>query len=210
MQIIHGGKTTASHPRGVKFPAGFCISQNMKHWSNEDETIKLIDTVILPFAIKKRAELHLPKDEKVLIVWDVFKGQMTEKVKDRLAALNFELVPVPANMTHFFQPLDLTVNGSAKKFIRKQFTEYYAAAVKEQIDSGKQLDDIEVDFHLSIMKPLHATWLIALYNYMTTSNERKIILKGWRKAGIAGLVDGTTVLPPEDPFSSCYPPNDSA
>ena len=134
----------------------------MKHWSNEDETIKLIDTVILPFTIKKRAEIHLPKDQKGLIVWDVFKGQMTEKVKDGLATLNFELVPVSANMTHFIQPLDLTVNGSAKKFLRKQFTEYYAAAVKEQTDRGKQLHDIEVDVHLSIMKPLHATWYSSL------------------------------------------------
>ena len=79
-------------------------------------------------------------------MWDVFKGQMTQRVKDRLTSLNLELIPVPANMTHFFQPLDLTVNGSAKKFVRSQFTEYYSGDVKEQLDSGKQLDDIDVDF----------------------------------------------------------------
>ena len=67
-------------------------------------------------------------------MWDVFKGQMTQRVKDRLTSLNLELVPVPANMTHFFQPLDLTVNGYAKKFVRNQFTEYYSGAVKEQLD----------------------------------------------------------------------------
>ena len=42
-------------------------------------------------------------------------------VKNELESLSIELVAVPANMTHFFQPLDLTVNGSAKKFMRKQF-----------------------------------------------------------------------------------------
>ena len=47
----------------------------------------------------------------------VFKGQMTEKVKNSLAFANFELVPVSANMTQFFQPLDLMVRGSAKKFL---------------------------------------------------------------------------------------------
>ena len=52
------------------------------------------------------------------------------------------------------------------------FTEYYTAAVKELIDSGKQLDEIEVDFHLSTVKPLHGRWLIALYNYMTTSKGK--------------------------------------
>ena len=28
--------------------------------------------------------------------WDVFKGQMMDKIKDRLAAFSFELVAVPA------------------------------------------------------------------------------------------------------------------
>ena len=116
MQIIYAGKTHASQPRGVKFPSGFLITQNPKHWSNEIETLNLIEDVINPYVVRKRADLHLPDDQKALIVWDVFKGQMTQKVIDKLASLNLELVPVPANMTHFFQPLDLTVNGSAKKF----------------------------------------------------------------------------------------------
>ena len=45
--------------------------------------------------------------------------EANDKVKDRLATLSFELVAVPANMTHFFQPLDLTVNGCAKNFFTK-------------------------------------------------------------------------------------------
>lgn len=45
------------------------------------------------------------------MIWDVFKGQMTDAVKSKLTSLSIELVAVPANMTHFFQPLDLTVNG---------------------------------------------------------------------------------------------------
>lgn len=159
MQIIYAGKTTASHPRGVTFPAEFCISHNPKYWSNEVETLKLIDTIIHPYVVKKHAEIHLPEDQKALMVWDVYKGKMTERVKDRLASANVVLVPVPVNMTHFFQPLDLTVNGSAKKFLRMLFTEYYAAPVKEQMDSDKQLEEVEVDFHLSTIKPLHARWL---------------------------------------------------
>ena len=85
--------------------------------------------------------------------------------------------------------------------MRSCFTEYYAEAVKEQLDSGKQ---IEVDFQLSTVKPRHAWWLIALYNYLTSSKGRNVILKGWKKAGVAGLLDGTTLLPPEDPFHSIY------
>ena len=165
MQVIYSGKTQASQPRDFKFPSGFCVTQNPKHWSNKSETLKLIDEIISPYVTKKREELKLATDQKALLVWDVFRGQMTDKVKEQLTELNIECVYVPANMTHFFQPLDLTVNGCAKQRMRKQFVTYYSSAVKQQLDSGKQLEDIEVDFHLSVLKPLHAKWLVELFNF---------------------------------------------
>lgn len=57
--------------------------------------------------------------QKALVIWDVFKGQVTEKVLRKLDSLHIEFVAVPANMT-VFQPLDLTVNSSAKRFMRKE------------------------------------------------------------------------------------------
>ena len=99
-------------PRYFKFPSGFCVTQNPKHWSSEIESL---DEIISPYVTKK-----LPVDQKALLVWDVFRGQMTGKVKERLDELNIECVYVPANMTHFFQPLDLTVNGCAKQRMRKE------------------------------------------------------------------------------------------
>ena len=90
MQIIYGGKTTASQPRGFRFPKEFCLSQNPKHWSNEQETLKLIDEVINPYVVRKRVELKLAETQKALVVWDVFKGQMTEAVKEKLSSYNIE------------------------------------------------------------------------------------------------------------------------
>lgn len=66
-QIIYAGKTTASQPRGFKFPKGFCISQNSQHWSNEQETLKLIDEVFNPYVVKKRRDLKLAETQKALI-----------------------------------------------------------------------------------------------------------------------------------------------
>ena len=117
----------------------------------------------------------------------MFKGQMTPTVKRELQSLNIELVPVPANMMHFFQPLDPTVNGSAKKFIRRKFVAYYSNEVKSQLDSGKELDDVEVDFRMSKIKPLHAKWLIDMYNYFTNEKGSQIVMKGWKKAGIVNV-----------------------
>ena len=204
MQIIYSGKTKASLPRGFKFPEGFCLTQNPKHWSNEEETLKLIQEVIDPYVVHERERLNLPPDQKSLLIWDVFRGQMTAKVRQALDSLNIECSYVPANMTHFFQPLDLTVNRSAKNFMRKQFMTYYASAVREQLQAGKNLEDIEVDFRISHLKPLHAQWLVNAYNYFTGEKGKEVIAKGWERAEISGLLDGTTELPPEDPFHAIY------
>ena len=102
LHIIYRGKTKASQPRGIDFPPEFSVTQNPKHWSNEKETLKLLYQVINPYVVKKRAELKLLENQKALVIWDVFKGQMTETVKQKLESLHIQLVSVPANTTHFF------------------------------------------------------------------------------------------------------------
>ena len=64
MQVICSGKTKASQPRDFCFPTGFPITQNPKHWSNEVETLKLIDEIIVPYVVKTRADLKLAKIKK--------------------------------------------------------------------------------------------------------------------------------------------------
>ena len=125
---------------------------------------------------------------------------MTDKVKSTLESLGIDLVSVPANMTHFFQPLDLTVNKSAKNLTKREFISYYSSVIKEGLDAGKALEDIDVNLRLSVIKPLHAQWLVKVFNFFTTTEGKDIIFKGWKKAGISGLIDGSTVLPPENPF----------
>ena len=73
---------------------------------------------------------------------DAFKGQVTDGVKKELQSLSIEMVQVPANMTPFFQPLDLTVNRVAKQHTRTSFVKYYSDCVTKQLESGKSLDDI--------------------------------------------------------------------
>ena len=52
MQVIYSGKTKASEPRNLDFPPGFCVTQNPQHWSNEEETLKLLREVINPHVVK--------------------------------------------------------------------------------------------------------------------------------------------------------------
>ena len=204
MQVIYQGKTKASLPRNFVFPKGFCLTQNPKHYSNEEETLKLIDSIINPYLVKTRQRLKLPPTQKAILIWDVFRGQTTESVLSKLASLNIEIVSVPANMTHFFQPLDLTVNGQAKKFCKEKFTTWYSQEVQRQLDSGTSFEDIEVDLRMSVIKPLHAGWLVALYDYLTGAEGRRSIFKGWEKAGVKEIVNNDKPLPPVDPFEEIY------
>lgn len=127
----------------------------------------MIDKVIAPYVERKRKELKLAPTQKALLIWDVFKGQKTAKVSKKLASLNITIVSVPAHMTHFFQPLDLTVIGEAKRFMKDKFTAWYSNEVKQQIESGGDTTDVNVDLRLTVLKPLHAVWLVDLYNHLT-------------------------------------------
>lgn len=181
MQIIYQRKTSRSQPVGFKF------SQNEKHYSNETETLSLIDKVIKSFVERKNKELKVPLTQKGLLIWAVFKGQKTEKVLSKLASLTIVFVSVPANVTHFFQPLDLSVNGEAKRFMKDKFTTWYYEEVHKQINPGNGDADgeVNVDFRLTALKALHASWLVELYNHLSSDIGRHHIAKGWEKTGIA-------------------------
>ena len=139
---------------------------------------------------------------------DVFKGQMTEQVKDLLNENNIKLQKVPANLTYLFQPLDVQggPNGHAKRFMKKKFTLWYADQVKSELDKGKKIEEIDISMKLSILKPLLAKWLIDLYNYMTSPDGQAVSLKGWKVAGITEAVQkGLNGLPSLDPFHDMDP-----
>ena len=63
---------------GLKFPDSFFIFQNPKHWSNEEETMKLIDYVMVIYIVKKWEELQILMTQKALVVLDAFKGKVTK------------------------------------------------------------------------------------------------------------------------------------
>ena len=85
-QLICHGKGKRSIPSS-KFPAGFLLRANPRHWSNEEEPIKLLDGVIKPYGEKTKAELGLEDSRKARIIWDAFKGQDTPEVKSKLQEL---------------------------------------------------------------------------------------------------------------------------
>ena len=62
----------------------------------------------------------------------------------------------------------------------KKFTNWYRDQVTQTMDKGQELEQIEIPLKLSIVKPLHAKWLIEMYNEMTSADGKQVCLKGWQ------------------------------
>ena len=205
IQLIYAGKTKQSIPR-VSFPKEFTLSANPTHFSNAEESLKFLNEVINPYVEKERLNLNLPKDQKALMIMDVFTGQMTEQVTKQYQDNNILVVNVPRNMTKYYQPLDLTVNGYCKSFLKRMFTRWYASQVSKQLANKVPVDEVQVKLQLSTMKPIHAGWIIDFYNEMTTTTGIDIIKSGWASAGITDAIKiGLEKLPSIDPFEELDP-----
>ena len=154
IQLIYAGKTNRCQPQSIEFPPGFDVTHSHNHWSNEELAIQHICKIVIPYVDKMKEELGLPKDQKSLLIYDVFKGQTTKRYADFLLENDLTHVHVPANLTHKFQPLDINVNGVAKGFLKDQFQKWYTGEIQKQMDNGKGVYEVDVDTRLSRMKPI--------------------------------------------------------
>ena len=182
MQLIYGGKTNQSLPR-FKFPESFSLSENPKHYSNTLESIKIIDEVRIPYVNAQR-EILRNRNQAALFIFDVFNGQITDEVTSHLLQNNIYFVTVPNNMTHLFQLLDLTVNGHCKKIHEKRICKMVYTTGWNALQVGTKLKDINIEFRLSVIKPLHAKWVVEYYNHISSEAATKVIVNGFKLGGI--------------------------
>ena len=131
----------------------------------------------------KRAWESWMSQSEGLLIFDVLQGQTTDKVLKFLENNNILATKVPPNATHLFQPLDLTVNEVAKDFTEKKFSEWFSRQISIGLENGQELEDIEIDYRFSVLKPLHATWLISFYDYISSPDGKAVVASGWKKIG---------------------------
>ena len=77
-QLIYTGKTERSLPN-VKFPRGFCLAYNPKHWSNVNETLRLIEDVLVPYIAKNQGRKTLTRVVKKPLVVACFQSSIDSK-----------------------------------------------------------------------------------------------------------------------------------
>ena len=111
----------------------------------------------------KRQELQLASFYPALVIFDNFKAQCTAEILQMLDDHHIYVVLLPPNCTDRLQPMDLSVNKPAKDFLRKEFNTWYSKQVCSQFQ-GKT-EKSPVDIRASVVKPLGAEWMKALFDY---------------------------------------------
>ena len=110
---------------------------------------------------------------------------LKDKVKSFIGK-HGKMVPVPHNMTNYFQPLDLPVNWSCKSFLRGKAQIWYAEQAQAKISKGIVPESASVDLKINILKPMHAKWLAQYYNHIRTNKD--IVKNGWCRSGITKAI----------------------
>jgi len=152
----------------VKCPTGWHLTHSLNHWANEFTTKDYIQKIINPYLMKKHEELHLASNHCALCIFDNFKGQLTDDMLQLLED-SFIDVFVPPNCTNRLQPLDLSVNKSAKDFLKRKFWEWYSDEIINQKEEGSTLRPVTFPMH--VMKPLGLQWLKDFYAYMKNNAD---------------------------------------
>ena len=142
IQLIYQGKSKRCLPK-FTFPSNFHVTFTPNHWSNLEKCEDLFKVIIFPYLFAKKKKLGYREDQHSLIIMDTFKGQDNKEMKRLCAKNNCELVIVPHNLTNKFQPLDISINQSAKKFISNSSTHSMLIELA---------NNCQTELHLTVLK----------------------------------------------------------
>ena len=78
--------------------------------------IDYVNKILLPYITQKRKQLNLDSLYPLLVICDHFKGQCTDQFLSLLKDNGIHILIVPANCTDRLQPLDISINKTAKEF----------------------------------------------------------------------------------------------
>ena len=126
---------------------------------------------------------------------NVFQRQMAVEVLDILYAHDIYLCKVRANMTQLLQTLDLMVNNYCKVFMN-----WFGKQVEKSFTLGLKVEEINIQFILASMTPLHVLWLVEFWYHIKPGSGSSITTNCWKATGIFDAIMGSTELPSLNPF----------
>ena len=171
-QVIYQGKTTGCLAK-VAFPDKWHITHSESHWSTEHTMLEYLENIITPYVSNKQQAMDLPEDQPALAIFDVFAAHRSHRALDMLKSNNIHQIFVPASCTGELQPLDVGINVQFKTFLKQEFSRWYSNEVLEAMRKGVAISEIKVDLRASLMKPLHANWLMCAISTLLDKCDEK-------------------------------------
>ena len=194
-QLIYAGKTPRCHPSGISFPDDWNITHSGNHWSNEQTMLEFADKILIPYVKATKESLSLPSGVQAVALFDVFAAHRCSSFLTKLQDAGIKVCFIPAGCTGLLQPLDISVNDPFKQELKSSFSDWYAAKVSEYLRDHGDTTGLNVNLKTSIVKPLHANWLIHAISWLRLQEDK--LLRGWRESGILEAVTRAGQAPTE-------------
>lgn len=158
-------------PKGVKFVPGVLVQAHPKGWMDEERTIDWLKRVWnnRPGALMRK---------RSLMVWDMFRGHLTDAVKRNSRELNTDMAVIPGGLTSVLQPLDVCINKPFKDRLRKLWNEWMISGAVT-LTKGGNMQKPDITIVTSWMKE---AW---------ESLPPEIVKRSFLKCGISNAMDGS-------------------
>ena len=142
---------------------------------------------MISYVRKVRQKWFFSEDLQRPLIADVFKGHWTNAVVTEGKRSNGKMCATLSNIT-FFNPSICPLTEAVSTF----YVDKHSVGILY-----KKAHKINVDTRISIMKLLHAKWVISCHDYM--KNHNGIVLTGWRKSNIEEVFNSEQDIE-SDPF----------
>ena len=123
--IIFKGKREL---KKLKIPKGVVVKVQPKGWNDATLTKVWLQKVLLRHT----------KNRKALLVWDTFKGHLTDELESELRKRNIITAIIPGGCTSKIQPLDVCINKPFKGNFRASWMSYMQDSVSH-LQNGERL-----------------------------------------------------------------------
>ena len=156
-----------------KFPPGVIIHVHPKGWMDENGMLLWLQK------IWARRPNGILQNKRSLIVWDMFRAHLVDRVKQCVTrGHNTDLAVIPGGLTSVLQPLDVSLNHPFKCRVHDQWTRWMSSGAAELTTSG--------NFKRPPLSTV-VTWVKTAWD----SIEVPMIEKSFKKCAISNNLDGT-------------------
>lgn len=177
VQLIFKGKTKRCYPEKEK--KGFLYCHSDSHWQTPQTTEELLDSIILPFFVKKRQEMELPKDQWCLLLWDVWNSHIHADIRAKCNENHVKMRIITPNYTRDLQVMDTVVNKNFKAAYRREFGHFCSNEINGQIQEGATGSQAQIALGMKKLKDEIPNWTEKAWEVITPAS----IENGFKKIG---------------------------